>query len=40
MFYGNLGSAAGLYELGYAVSGNEYIQGMSGTIRIEKGDAH
>ena len=39
MFYSGFWSAAGLYELGYAVSGNEYIQGMSGTVRIEKGDA-
>jgi hypothetical protein len=36
MFYGNFGSAAGLYELGHAISGSEYIQGMSGTIQIEK----
>jgi hypothetical protein len=36
MFYGNFGSATGLYELGYAVSGSEHINGMSGTIRIEK----
>jgi hypothetical protein len=37
MFYGSFGSAAGLYELGHAISGSEYIQGMSSTIRIEKG---
>jgi hypothetical protein len=36
MFYGNFGSAAGLYELGHAISGSEYIQGMPGTIQIEK----
>jgi len=36
MFYKDFGSAAGLYELGHAISGNEYIQGMSGTIQIEK----
>jgi len=36
MFYARFGSAAGLYELGHAVSGSEYIQGMSGTIQIEK----
>lgn len=36
MFYGNFGSAPGLYELGHAVSGSEYISGMAGTIRIEK----
>lgn len=39
MFYDSFGSAAGLYELGFAVSGSEYIRGMSGTILIEKGDA-
>jgi hypothetical protein len=39
MFYGSFGSAPGLYELGHAISGSEYIQGMSGTIRIEKGSA-
>lgn len=36
MFYGRFGSAAGLYMLGQAISGSEYIQGMSGTIQIEK----
>jgi hypothetical protein len=36
MFYGNFGSAAGLYELGHAVSGSEYIRGMSGTVKIKK----
>jgi len=36
MFYGRFGSAAGLYELGHAISGSGYIQGMSGTIQIEK----
>jgi hypothetical protein len=36
MFYGNFGSAAGLYELGHAISGSEYIQGLSGMIQIEK----
>ena len=39
MFYGRFGSAPGLYELGHAVSGSEYIQGMSGTIRVEEGSA-
>lgn len=39
MFYGSFGSAAGLYELGHAVSGSEHIEGMTGTIRIEKGVA-
>jgi hypothetical protein len=37
MFYGSFGSAAGLYELGHAISGSEYIQEMSGTILVEKG---
>jgi hypothetical protein len=36
MFYGSFGAAAGLYELGYAVSGSEYIREMAGTIRIEE----
>jgi len=36
MFYEKFGSAAGLYELGHAVSGIEHIRGMSGTIEIEK----
>lgn len=36
MFYGNFGSASGLYELGYAISGSEHIENMSGTIQIEK----
>ena len=36
MFYLDFGSAAGLYELGHAISGSEYIRGMSGTIQIEK----
>lgn len=39
MFYRSFGSAAGLYELGHAISGNRNIQEMSGTIRIEKGNA-
>ena len=37
MFYGSFGSAAGLYELGHAISGSEFIREMSGAIRIEKG---
>jgi hypothetical protein len=37
MFYGSFGSATGLYELGHAVSGSEHINGMTGTIQIEKG---
>lgn len=36
MFYGSFGSAAGLYELGHAISGSEHMRGMSGKIRIEK----
>jgi hypothetical protein len=36
MFYERFGSAAGLYELGQAVSGSENIREMSGTIQIEK----
>ncbi|MGW8246464.1 MAG: cyclophilin-like fold protein [Acidiferrobacterales bacterium] len=36
MFYDNFGSAAGLYELGHAVSGKEYISGMTGIILVEK----
>jgi hypothetical protein len=36
MFYGRFGSAAGLYALGQAISGSEYIREMSGTIQIEK----
>lgn len=36
MFYGDFGSAGGLYELGEVVSGMEHIQRMSGMIRIEK----
>ena len=39
MFYGSFGRAAGLYELGHAVSGSEHIRGMSGTIRVEKDGA-
>ena len=36
MFYGNFGSASGLYELGYAVSGSEHINTITGTIHIER----
>ncbi len=35
MFYGSFGSASGLFELGKAVQGKEYIASLSGTIRIE-----
>lgn len=37
MFYGDFGSATGLYELGHAVSGREHINEMTGTLRIERG---
>ena len=36
MFYGDFGSASGLYELGFAVSGGENIKEMSGTIQVEQ----
>jgi len=36
MFYKDFGSASGLYELGHAISGNENILDMSGTIQIDK----
>lgn len=36
MFYGDFGEASGLYELGQAVSGSEYISSLSGTIEISK----
>lgn len=36
MFYGDFGSAGGLYELGEATSGAEHIRNMSGTVTIEK----
>ncbi|WP_198947047.1 cyclophilin-like fold protein [Marispirochaeta aestuarii] len=36
MFYGDFGSAAGLYALGRSVSGEQYIKDMAGTVRIEK----
>lgn len=34
MFYADFSSAGGLYELGHAVSGAEWIESMSGTIQI------
>lgn len=37
MFYDRFGSAAGLYELGRAVSGHEHIEHLTGTVRVEKG---
>ena len=36
MFYKDFGSASGLYALGHAISGSEYIQEMSGKVQIEK----
>jgi hypothetical protein len=36
MFYGRFGSAAGLYELGRAISGGEHIEVMSGKTKVEK----
>ncbi|MBA2869422.1 cyclophilin-like fold protein [Methanococcus maripaludis] len=36
IFYGNFGTAGGLYELGNVVSGGEHIKNMSGTIKIKK----
>lgn len=36
MFYKPFGSVSGLYELGQAVSGSEYIHEMTGKIHIEK----
>jgi hypothetical protein len=39
MFFGSFGSAAGLYELGHATSGSEYIPEMSGTIHVDKVNA-
>lgn len=38
MFYGDFGSASGLYELGHVISGGEYIKDMSGTVEIKKTD--
>lgn len=36
IFYGDFGSAGGLYELGHVVSGSKFIEAMSGTIEITK----
>lgn len=36
MFYGDFGSASGLYELGEVVSGGDDIASLSGTIKIEQ----
>ena len=35
IFYGDYGSASGLYELGQATSGSEYISTLSGIIHIQ-----
>lgn len=36
IFYKDFGSASGLYELGKAISGLEYMKSMSGIIEIKK----
>lgn len=36
MFYGQFGSAPGLYELGHATMGSEYIKTINGKIHISK----
>jgi hypothetical protein len=36
MFYGSFGAAGGLYALGHAVSGSEFIREMSGMIQVER----
>ena len=36
MFYGDFGTANGLYELGHTISGVEHIKHMSGIIKIKK----
>lgn len=38
MYYGSYGPYNGLYELGTAVSGSEFIETMSGTVQIEKAE--
>nr|WP_321469115.1 cyclophilin-like fold protein [uncultured Desulfobulbus sp.] len=38
MFYDRFGSYKGLYLLGEAVSGSEYISQMSGLIQVEKSE--
>ena len=37
MFYDDFGSSGSLYELGRAVSGEELIESMSGTVEITAG---
>lgn len=39
VYYGNCGGASGLYQLGQAVSGEEYIPSISGVIEIEAVDS-
>lgn len=39
LFYDSFGPAAGLYELGRAVSGTGHIKSLSGTICVEAGGA-
>ncbi len=36
MFHKPFGSAAGLYELGHAVSGEEHIRKMAGSLRVTR----
>ena len=36
MFYASFGSASGLYELGKAISGSEFIKNISGLVKITK----
>nr|WP_164516893.1 cyclophilin-like fold protein [Clostridium transplantifaecale] len=36
MYYGSYGPYNGLYELGTAISGSEFIETMSGTLQIQK----
>ncbi len=38
MFYDRFGSYKGLYALGEAVAGGEYIKQVSGTIKVEKSE--
>ncbi len=38
MFYEDFGKASGLYALGQATAGAEYIRGLSGSVLIEKVD--
>ena len=38
MFYGDYSENSSLYELGQAVSGEELVSQMAGTVTIEAGD--